>query len=53
MNKLLTCLIALTAVFCVSCTREKPRYIIGVSQCSQDIWRDKLNSELKMGTYFQ
>ena len=53
MNKLLACLIALTAVFCVSCTREKPRYIIGVSQCSQDIWRDKLNSELKMGTYFQ
>ena len=53
MNKLLTCLIALTAVCCVSCTREKPRYIIGVSQCSQDIWRDKLNSELKMGTYFQ
>ena len=53
MNKLLTYLIAFIAIFCVSCTREKPRYIIGVSQCSQDIWRDKLNSELKMGTYFQ
>ena len=48
-----TYLIAFIAIFCVSCTREKPRYIIGVSQCSQDIWRDKLNSELKMGTYFQ
>ena len=53
MNKLLTYLIAFIAIFCVSCTSEKPRYIIGVSQCSQDIWRDKLNSELKMGTYFQ
>ena len=46
MNKLLTYLIAFIAIFCVSCTSEKPRYIIGVSQCSQ-------NSELKMGTYFQ
>lgn len=53
MNKLLTCSIALIAIFYISCTGEKPRYIIGVSQCSQDIWRDKLNSELKMGTYFQ
>jgi ABC-type sugar transport system substrate-binding protein/DNA-binding response OmpR family regulator len=23
-----------------------------VSQCSEDIWRDKLNNELKIGTYF-
>ena len=53
MNKLLTYLIGLTAILCVSCTSEKPRHIIGISQCSQDIWRDKLNSELKMGTYFQ
>ena len=28
-----------------------PRYIIGVSQCSIDIWRDKLNEELQMSTY--
>ena len=27
------------------------KYVIGVSQCSDDIWRDKLNAELKMGEY--
>lgn len=26
--------------------------MIGVSQCSQDIWRDKQNAELQMGAYF-
>ena len=35
-----------------ACTSQRPRYIIGVSQCSEDIWREKLNDELKMGTYF-
>lgn len=34
-----------------SCQRQKPRFVIGVSQCSQDIWRDKLNAELRMGNY--
>ena len=28
------------------------KYRIGVSQCSEDIWRDKQNAELKMGAYF-
>ena len=27
------------------------KFVIGVSQCSEDIWRDKLNDELKMGEY--
>lgn len=35
-----------------SCTGKAPRYHIGVSQCSEDIWRDKLNREISMGTYF-
>ena len=39
-------------LFMTSCSERKPRYVIGVSQCSQDIWRDKLNQELMMGTYF-
>ena len=30
---------------------ERKEYVIGVSQCSEDIWRDKLNDELRMGTY--
>lgn len=40
------------ALVCLSCTKSKPKYVIGVSQCSGDIWRDKLNEELHMGTYF-
>lgn len=35
------------------CTPEKPHYVIGVSQCSADIWREKQNAELRMGAYFQ
>ena len=35
-----------------SCAQKQPRYVIGVSQCSEDIWRDKLNRELQIGAYF-
>ena len=35
-----------------SCSQDEKRYRIGVSQCSDDIWRDKQNSELKIGAYF-
>ena len=35
-----------------SCSRDEKKYRIGVSQCSDDIWRDKQNSELKIGAYF-
>ena len=37
----------------LSCAEKKPRYIIGVSQCSEDIWREKQNAELRMRAYFQ
>ena len=37
---------------CIGCTTSERRYVIGVSQCSKDIWRDKQNAELRMGTYF-
>ena len=36
---------------CMGCTRQQPRYVIGVSQCSEDIWREKQNAELRMGAY--
>ena len=36
----------------VSCSEKEHKYVIGVSQCSQDIWREKLHAELTMGTYF-
>jgi len=48
-----TILLLLLSVIGVSCSREKPRYVIGVSQCSEDIWREKQNAELRMDTYFQ
>ena len=33
----------------LGCANPKPHYIIGVSQCSADIWREKQNAELRMG----
>ena len=36
----------------LSCTSDEKRYKIGVSQCSEDVWRDKQNAELRLGTYF-
>ena len=38
-------------VLLVGCTQQPKKYVIGVSQCSEDIWRNKLNDELKMGEY--
>ncbi len=35
-----------------SCSQQEKKYRIGVSQCSDDIWRDKQNSELQIGAYF-
>ena len=42
----------LLATILLSCSSGKPKYRIGVSQCSADIWRDKQNAELRMGAYF-
>ena len=36
-----------------SCAKSDPRYVIGVSQCSEDIWREKQNAELRMGAYLR
>ena len=35
-----------------SCQQQPRKFVIGVSQCSIDIWRDKLNRELKTSEYF-
>ena len=40
------------ATLLVSCSGGKVKYRIGISQCSDDIWRDKQNAELRMGAYF-
>ncbi len=44
-------LLLFTLLSSCSSSGEK-KYRIGVSQCSDDIWRDKQNSELKIGAYF-
>ena len=40
------------ATVLASCSGGKVKYRIGISQCSDDIWRDKLNAELRMSAYF-
>ena len=51
MKKILIYIIILSAVL-TACSPTEKKYIIGVSQCSEDIWREKQNAELRMGTYF-
>ena len=43
----------LTFLLCLflSCSNGKKIYVIGVSQCSEDSWREKLNVELRDATY--
>ena len=44
-------ILLLCAISFASCHNSEKKYRIGVSQCSNDIWRDKQNSELRMGAY--
>ena len=46
MNYRLLYLTIITAILCCACTNRKTKYVIGVSQCSEDIWRDWQNSEM-------
>lgn len=50
MKKLLYLLLFLSLL--TSCQQQSRKFVIGVSQCSIDIWRDKLNRELKTSEYF-
>ena len=51
-SSLLVCLslVCLSTCF-LACTSGKKTYVIGVSQCSEDSWRKKLNGELRDATY--
>lgn len=44
-------LIILCSLLLCSCASKPKKYIIGVSQCSMDTWREKLNSELRTAEY--
>lgn len=47
-----TSLLCLFLLFLASCSSpSKKHYTIAVSQCSEDIWRDKLNKELLTASY--
>ena len=52
MKKLHSYLLAAIVALCCACTDNKPKHIIGVSQCSEDIWRSWQNSEMKMEAVF-
>ena len=40
-------LLFVNILLCLSCAREQPEhYVIGVSQCSEDSWREKVNQEM-------
>lgn len=49
MQRLLLFLLMLVAL--VSCSERKRTYVIGVSSCSNDMWREKLNEEMTLSTY--
>ena len=48
MKRNLIYLTIITAIICSACTNRKTIYVIGVSQCSEDIWRDWQNSEMML-----
>ena len=48
MMRRLLYLTIITAIICSACTNRKPNYVIGVSQCTEDIWRDWQNSEMTL-----
>ena len=52
MNKLVVKMILFSLVMMLSsCRQHTKQYVIGVSQCSNDVWRDKLNRELRTSSY--
>lgn len=47
--------IILVLVLCLSfsaCTRKDTQFLIGISQCSNDEWRQKMNNEIRREAFF-
>ena len=38
--------------FMAGCTSDNPRYVIGISQCSDDEWREQINKEIRREALF-
>ena len=51
LNPIRWMLAALLVIAFISCGKRTPKYVIGVSQCSEDIWRKKMNDELRIATF--
>ena len=51
MNKTYLCFFALMLAL-LSCSPQRKQHRIGVSQCSEDIWRDWQNAEMRMEASF-
>ena len=50
-NMSMVMLLLVAVVTLTGCNEVQDKWRIGVSQCSEDIWRDKLNRELVIGGY--
>lgn len=51
-RRLCQCLLFFLLPLLLSCGSEKKRYVVGVSQCSEDVWREKLNEELRIAALY-
>ncbi len=49
---LLCLLAALLWMVLAACENKHKTYVIGVSQCSEDVWREKLNEELRIAALY-
>ena len=45
-------LLIILTLMLTCCGSEKKRYVVGVSQCSEDVWREKLNEELRIAALY-
>lgn len=46
-------ILILVLLLAASCSKRPTQFVIGVSQCSEDSWRAKLNDELKTAEYVE
>lgn len=51
MNKIYTLFIGLSLLLMVGCKPASQGYYIGISQCSDDEWRDKMNHEMEIESW--
>lgn len=51
-RRLCQCFLLFLLPLLLSCGSEKKRYVVGVSQCSEDVWREKLNEELRIAALY-